>query len=305
MDFVRILYRLVYFTRGRYFGWLLIVAAAVYIALLILGGLGLYKMASRQGLKHKWRAFVPFANSNLMGKMVENECSLFNLKIKNIKIWLVAAEVIAALAGLTVIVCNVACYSNIFGENVRASSINEWGATVYTFDTEAMTAAQRAIFYGYYYGRYIWSVLDLIYLVFFIAAITYLFRRYAPAQYSMFTLLSVFFGIEGIFIFALRNKNAVNYRDYVKERMARYRVNNPYYGNNRGGYGGNSSSHYNYDPYTGKPVNHNGNENSQSAGDPFPEFDGDKNSSSSQNNGNSGGGENGSSSDNSSNPFDL
>lgn len=306
MDFVRILNFFMYFYRGEYTARFLIIAASVYVVLFVFGGIGLYKLASRQGLKHKWRAFVPFANSNLMGKLVEDECTIFSLRIKHIKIWIVITEAIAAILGLAVIVCTAALYSDYFAD-VRDLRVNEYGIGSYKFSTEDMTNVQRIIYGGYYFGHYIWYVFDLLYFVFYISAVTYLFRRYVPAQYAMFTILCIFLPIEGIFIFAIRNRQAVNYREYVRARMARYRSNNPYGNPYRRNYGEPPRSHYNYDPYTGKPINHNGSENTQSSGDPFPEFDGDNNKSASDSSSNQTGGgndKNGSSSD-SSNPFEF
>ena len=37
----------------------------VYLILLVFGGIGLNKLAKKQGLKHRWMAFLPFFNTLL------------------------------------------------------------------------------------------------------------------------------------------------------------------------------------------------------------------------------------------------
>lgn len=298
---------IVFYAGGNTFFYLL-VPGIMYLVLFVMGGFGLYRMASRRKIKHKWRAFVPFANTYLLGELAGNNCTFFGARLKLVKLWVTISEVLAVLVGGFAIFCTIFLYSGFYSETWTYTEKEYYGETylIIGWDVSKMTVTQKAFYYGSLncYGK-LYYLFEIIYYLFFVTAIMNVFRRYAPAQSTMYTLLSVFFPIENIFIFAVSGNREVNYNDYVKARYARYRNrynNPPPYG---GYYGGGSG--YNYDPYTGQPINRGGSGNSKSSsdnssdtsdgGDPFPEFNSDKGGGSSS-------GSSGSSSD-SSNPFDL
>ena len=52
-------------------------AFAVWLGLFVLQGFGLYAMASRRGMKDKWKAFVPFVNIHYIGKL-SGDCYFFS-----------------------------------------------------------------------------------------------------------------------------------------------------------------------------------------------------------------------------------
>lgn len=312
MDLARILNYLLSFygySNQQYIGWFLVAAGVIYIALLVMGGFGLYKLAARQGLKHKWRAFVPFANVYLMGQLAGDNCTLFGTKIKRIKIWLTVVEVLAAVLGILYATCYALKYTPFFPEDgdviTKAAKLYTYYGREfidYEFYTENMNGLQLAVYRFRAYGKYAYYVAEILYYVFFVTAIVSLFRRYAPAQSMIFSLICVFLPVENIFIFAMRNNKEVNYRDYMNARYARYR--RQYYAPPRDPYrGGPQGGGYNYDPYTGRPVNHNGGSNSSSSSadeNPFPEFGGNDGGSSGSSSGSSSGDGN-----NSQNPFDM
>lgn len=310
MDLIRLVQTAIQFYAGRNTFWYLLIPCIIYLALFILGGFGLYRMASRRKIKYKWRAFVPFTNTYLLGDIAGRNCTFFGAKLKRIKLWLTITEVIAVIVGGFVLFCYIFLYTSYF-EDVRSIAESRYGYYYYEWAVDKMTVTQKVFYYGSFscYGK-IYYLFELLYYLFFVTAIINVFRRYAPAQSTMFALLSVLFPIENIFIFAVSGNKEVDYNAYVKARYARYRnrYNNPPPYGGYGGYGGyyGGGSGYNYDPYTGKPVNHNGNSSNNSSGnssegtdggDPFPEFNGNKNGGSSS-------GSSDSSSD-SSNPFDI
>lgn len=305
MDFIRIMQIAINFYSGINTLYYLIIPGIIYLVMLVMGGFGLYKMAARRGIKYKWRAFVPFANSYLLGEIAGDRCTFFGARLKLIKVWLTISEVFAALVGCFVFFCYIVLYSGYY-ENVRSIAESRYGYSYYVWAVDDMTVTQKVFYYGSLncYGK-VYYLFELVYYLFFVTAIMNVFRRYAPAQSTMFTMLSIFFPIENIFVFAISGNKEVDYNAYIRARYARYRnrYNNPPppYGGYGGYYQGGGNG-YNYDPYTGRPINRNGNGNNNSSdasdGDPFPEFDGDKNGGSSS-------GSNSDSSSDSSNPFDL
>jgi len=312
MDLVRLLKIVMYFYVGRETFFFLLIPAIVYIVLLVMGGFGLYRMAARKGLKFKARAFIPFANSYLLGQLAGDKCAFFGARIKLIKLWVMLTEILAFLVGGLSVICTMALYTDMFAD-VRYIRETLYGS-YYDFNVNAMTVTQKTLYYGYYVGQWVYYFFELFYILFFFTAAINLFRSYAPAQATIFSLVSIFLPIENIFIFAVSGNKEVNYTEYIRARYARYRNQANYY-NRRPPYGGGGQadrSKYNYDPYTGKPINHNNtSDNSAASGDPFPEFGGDNknggSSSSSSDNSSGGSSDNssGNSSGDSSNPFDL
>jgi len=290
MDLIRIIKWGMRFYSGYYSFWFLLIPGIIYLVLLVIGGLGLYTMASRHGLKYKWRAFIPFANTYLLGVLAGDKCMFFGARMKRIRLWLTISDVIAAIVGAFSVFCLILICSPFYTDVRQAID-----GTLY-FDEKAMTSTQKIFYNGYTVSSCVYYFLELVYIVFFVSALLSVFRRYAPAQSMMFTLISVIFPVESVFLLAVCKNKEVNYNDYIRARYARYRNQRGYYNpppprnppsgsNNRG-----NRSGYNYDPYTGKPINHN----EKKDDDPFPEFNSDKKDGGSS--GNSSGG---------SDPFDL
>lgn len=74
----------------------LAVAAAVWLVLFILQGVGLAKMAKNAGVKHRWLAFVPFVDLLYMGRLV-GSCDVFGRKMKKPGIYTMAASVVSTV----------------------------------------------------------------------------------------------------------------------------------------------------------------------------------------------------------------
>ncbi|MDE7159170.1 MAG: hypothetical protein K2N74_06325, partial [Clostridiales bacterium] len=78
------------------------IGLGLYLIVLVFGGLGLYTMASRVGLKHPWLGFIPFVNTFYAGK-VAGEAHFFGQKMKRHGLYAMLAEIVYAgisIAGL-------------------------------------------------------------------------------------------------------------------------------------------------------------------------------------------------------------
>ena len=109
------------------------------------------------------------------------------------------------------------------------------------------------------------NVLSIASTVFTTLIFIGLFRKFYPEHYLLATVLSVL-GFFPIAIFAVRNRKAVNYNDYIRSRYYG-RGFNPYVGTNMG-----------RPPY-GFPGGANGQEENKTEKqppNPFSEFDDDK-----------------------------
>lgn len=254
----------------------IIIPVVIYLIFFILEGVGLYTMASQQGVGHKWRAFVPFVNSYLMGELT-GDCPFCGKKIKNIKVWILCVELAAFITGILYLICDYLLSSELF-EVFRREIIDiVMGVEVvtYEYDVSRMSGWHLIIYNMYQIDYYIFLVCDLLYVVFYIILLTNFFRKYFAKNYFMLVLLCVIFPVQGACVFAVRNNKPVDYNAYINKRRARYFNQNTYHnpynyysGRNNGG-GSNGNGGYNYDPFTGRPINHN-----TSDEEPFSEFGG-------------------------------
>ena len=98
--YLRIPQYILQFTRGASGGIslgemyiLLGVAGALYLISLVLGGLALYVMAERAGVKHSWLGFIPFANTYYAGK-VAGESPFLGKRMKRSGLYAMIAEMV-------------------------------------------------------------------------------------------------------------------------------------------------------------------------------------------------------------------
>ena len=97
------------------------VAAGLFLIGQILGGIGLYTMAKRAGVKHGWLGFVPIANTYLVGKLA-GDATLFGKKMKNPGIYALVTEVIYVgfncfITYLEAFLNNAAYYAPVYSED--------------------------------------------------------------------------------------------------------------------------------------------------------------------------------------------
>lgn len=257
----------------------ILIAIALYLIFFIFKGVGLYTMASKQGLNKKWQAFVPFANIYLMGRLT-GPCPFCGKTIKKIQKWLLLFEILAFVTGMFYYVSSLILMGDLFAQYRTPYSqpfIGSFEITQYEFSN--LTGWRSTFFYANQVGYYIYEVLQLIYFIVLIIALVNLFRKYSARNYMMITMWSLilflFFRVPAyaVFIFAMRNNRAVDYKEYINKRRAEYyrqqsnfynnyNNTNPYDYYNRNNSSNNSAnSGYNFDPYTGKPIHHNTNGN--------------------------------------------
>lgn len=267
---------------------LIIVPVVIYLIFFILEGVGLYTMASKQGVGYKWRTFVPFVNSYLMGELT-GDCPFCGKKIKSIKVWILCTELVAFITGALYFVCECLLASELFDAFRREVIDIYMGIEVltYEYDVSRMSGWHLIIYNISQIDYYIYMVCDLLYFVFYIILLTNFFRKYFAKNYFMLVLACVLFPVQGACVFAVRNNKPVDYTAYMNRRRAQYfgqhqNTNNPYnyYSDRNNGGSANGNGGYNYDPFTGQPINHN-----TSNDDPFSEFGNSDGNDRSDNNG--------------------
>ena len=163
-----------------------VIAGGVWLVVHVLKSIGLYTMAKKQnmGAKLLWCAFVPFANTFLMGELGGK----FGRSFKHVGLYAMIAELLYCAA--------CAVYFGMMGfaimNGMYDKSVQEYpgyDGTVYqsyALVLSGLTATAERMIEVFYYIQYIFSFIApvvsiFVYIVFF--------RKYAPSSYIWMTVL--------------------------------------------------------------------------------------------------------------------
>lgn len=251
-----------------------VVGALCFAVVYIFQSVGLFTIATRGGIKHRWMAFVPILNTYYIG--VCGQKNRF-LKVDTRIIALIAA-ISEAILCVLYILYYTAFYELIRSGCVRISPIQDPYTGLYEAYAEISEAVPAGLNWAVWYNNYsniFIGITDIVYLFSLIITLSCFFQTYAARRYFLFAFTSILFPIQGILIFTVRNNKGMSYAEYMRtlqERMYRqYRNQQNYYQNpyNQNPYGGYDRQPP-YDPPYGQP---NDPPHSDSAdGDPFSEF---------------------------------
>ena len=252
------------------------IAAAVWLALFILQGVGLFTMAKKAGLKNKWLAFVPFADLILMGKLA-GTCSIFGRKVKRSGLYAMLAALVSTLYFAAVIVAQILLFTIYRNDSVDGSiwtNLTGFGNFVYNF---------------YMISDLLGGIVELIYVILLFILLTGLYKKYYAKGYLILSWVGLFLPVSRyIVVFVLRNNKAIDYEAYMRAKREEYMRRNPYgpYGPYGGPYNPGNQGPYNQGPYNQGPYNQgpynqgpygqSGNgtpgQSGSAADDPFAEF---------------------------------
>jgi hypothetical protein len=237
-------------------------ALLLWLPLFILQGIALYKMAKKRNLKSKWFAFVPFLNILYIGRLT-GDCLIFGRKMKRAGLVVMIAQAIAVVVTAAYVVTNSILFIQ-YGNYLEITS-------EYSYEWVNLPAQ------GEWLRRFIWvldggggmigvlQIADLAYKLLLLVLLMSFFRKYAPRQALLFSLISCFAPeARYIFIFVLKDKQAINYEEYMRRQQEEYIRRR-------------QQSGYPYGPYGYGPYGHGASPNTQSnpqkaPEDPFAEF---------------------------------
>ena len=216
---------------------------AAYALVYFFRGFALYKMAKNRNVDKAYFAFIPFACYFLMGKLQFSNGR--NSRTKNA--WIVALAGVATTAGISLVID--LCFAikplgELFsGKILTSSSFSESNV-------------------AYNLLNWLSGVSELVFIVAALIAYNNIYKVYAPSKvtvYAIFNVLAYLLTssslLAAIFLFVNRNKQTVNYDEYVAE-MRR-----------KGGYsGGPSNGSFYGGGYANRP------RADKPADDPFSEF---------------------------------
>lgn len=221
------------------------IAAAVWLALFILQGVGLFTMAKKAGLKNKWLAFVPFADLILMGKLA-GTCSIFGRKVKRSGLYAMLAALVSTLYFAAVIVAQILLFTIYRNDSVAGSiwtNLTGFGNFVYNF---------------YMISDLLGGIIELIYVILLFILLTGLYKKYYAKGYLILSWVGLFLPVSRyIVVFVLRNNKAIDYEAYMRAKREEYMRRNPYgpYGPYGGPYNPGNQGPYNQGPYNQGPYN--------------------------------------------------
>lgn len=227
----------------------LIIGASCYLLVYVFQAIALYAIASREGFKNRWMAFIPLLNTYYIG-VVADKNKIFNFKAKTVSAILAAVETIIVVFSVLYFVSAHIMFSGGYASPEYEPYGPVMGEMVsrfvgYRLENVPVSLNWAAWFFSYT-QYYILSWLEIIYILFNVFLLSAFFQTYATRRYFLFTIFSVLFPVKGILFFAVRNNKGRNYREFIREMQQRqYRM---YQEMNRQNMGGNP---YNYNPYTG------------------------------------------------------
>lgn len=262
------------------------IAVAITLALYVLRSIGLFVLAKRQNVKHAFLAWIPLVWFYILCKLI-GQSRLFNMPYEKVALWLC---LIFAVSELLTIAVNFILffplfqYSLIEGGKIYIGTGEQVGNELILYSTIegglGIFVEKRILPFGLAVGKVnnILSVLNTLSMLFGFASIIVtisayfaFFRKYLPQHFMLASLLSVFITPAlAIFIFVCRNKEPIDYNEYIRARYQRYQnpyqnpYNNPY---NQGGYNG-----YSQPKQPEHPFGEFAEKGEVDPGDPFGEF---------------------------------
>ena len=225
------------------------------LALYLLRSIGIYKLSKNSKCNVAFMAFIPFVWVYPFILLVKEE-RIFGISYKKIAILL---TVIFSAGEVLTLFYNFATYLPIAVNYFNGVDIYLMGgpatATEYFVDFLFVGEGFTGIYKNAFVFNkildviyYVSSLFDLVTSIIIIFAYFSVFRKYWPAHYVVASILSLW--IFPIMIFIIRNKQPVNYFEYVREKYGSYR--NPYggyYGQNRNNPYNNANQSRNESPF--------------------------------------------------------
>lgn len=255
-------------SNGAVIGFLLFIAAFY-----VLRSIGIYKLAKNQGIEKAYIAFIPcvwmFTACKIIGK-----ARIFGYTAEKLALGACIVFSAAAIIPLAYNFLVYFPYIMYYLQGGEVSLISRGSLYIDTgsdfinhFDTPAVNVISRILLVL----RYILNIAEI-----FITVTVYiaLFRKFWPEHYILASVLS-FFGLFPIFVFAIRNRKAVDFNEYLRRRFygSGYTPYGPY-----GGYRGQGGANNPYGAPQGGGFSDGKDEPfgefSNRPDEPFGEFDG-------------------------------
>lgn len=253
-----------------------LIGGLCFAIVFVFQAVGLYVIAGREGYENRWMAFLPFFNTYYIGVCAQKN-RFFKLDTKKIALATAIFELLL-VGGFTVYYVAFEVVKPYFevvdtydfgGQTFNLMGLSE------TFSLEYPDFAWAAWCFNYLYD-YILNFAQLLFIFAMAVLLSCFFQTYSAKRYFIFTITSILFPVQGIFIFVLRNNKGMNYAEYMRREQERqYRMYQQY-----------QRQSFDSNPYNQNPYNANTYQNPPQGGqqgqgspssahsgdDPFEEF---------------------------------
>ena len=274
---------------------------AIVLAFYVFRSIGLFTLARRQQIKYAFLAWIPLAWMYTACKLIGNARTFGSTFSRLALIFTLIFGVAQAMTIISGVLMYYPLVWNLVigNETIYIVDNAEQFAKTYNSFKGYLTSSGVGIFYSvdgnfnHIYSlstelainkflkinNYISLVLDIAILIITINVYIALFRKFWPQHFILASILSIM-GLFPIFVFAVRKKNPVNYREYLQSRYnARYNMYGPYgnpYGNPYNNPYGQANGNANANRAPEHPFSEFAERGEVDPGDPFKEFS-DKN----------------------------
>ncbi len=219
------------------------VLLAIVLTFYALRSAGLYILAKRQGINCAWLAFIPGAWFYLVCKLI-GEYRFFVGSFSKLAVWMAAIFTLYTVIAWSLILIRVIPLLGFFiqGGHIVIDS-DTMSILVSNFNDPLNVKWVNTLFVVLEYVNY---VLDFVVLVMVVSAYISFFRKFWPQQYILVSVFSIVgmlipgLDLFGIFVFAVRKKNPVNYAEYIRNRG--YYNASQYNNQNTNQYGGQANN---------------------------------------------------------------
>ncbi|MBQ7323228.1 MAG: hypothetical protein IJW96_01530 [Clostridia bacterium] len=236
---------------------------ALWIALFLVQGVGIYQMAKHRGFKNKGLAFVPFANLWYISKLT-GDGQFFGHRMKRTGMYAVITQVLATVVTFVMIFAR----SYLWWQHGVPEVDSEMG----TLFWPGLTGVSLSIYKVYEISFYLLSIFQLIFEIFLVILFMGLYKKYSPKNQFALSMLTLFVPMSRFIIpFVLRHRKAVDYEAYVRARQEAYMRQQRQYQSQYGNpYGGPYQNPYG-NPYQ-NPYGQSGYQKPTPPEEPFAEF---------------------------------
>lgn len=238
----------------RYLWAYFVIAGCLFAVVFVFQAIALYTIATREGFKNKWMAFIPFLNTYYIG-VVSDKNNVFKAKAKYVSLAAAVVEVVYCALAILYYVATYLIFSGGYAEPVYETIVYGTQFEILSGYNIGLLPANLS-WAGWVFANlqdYFLYFIQLAYIILKVFVLVSFFRTYASRNYVLFSVLSVLFPIGGIFMFAVRNNRGINYAQYIREQQQRQYAMYQEYMRNQGGMNGQGPNYgQNYGPNYGQ-----------------------------------------------------
>lgn len=175
----------------------------INLAVYVFTALALYTIAKRRGINKPWLAWIPFANTWLLGCISDQYRSVVHGEVKNRRKVLLGLQIAISVLTCVIIVLCIVMLGNLlmFGLDNLDNNMSEAAAK------ELLNAVMGPAA-GMILVAIPMMVVAIIYCVFFFIALHDIYKSCDPDNATLYLILSIFISYtQPIFLFICRNKD--------------------------------------------------------------------------------------------------